>query len=675
MGVISAFLRRNKQIAELDKAHSFQVSEPNTERNPIHFPSVEEPLVSILISFHNSEMYTRKCLQSILKNLPKNTFEILLIDINSSEAVDFTNITGVTLIQNPALHDFVQATNQGIHQARGEYIYLLNSSTIVREGFLDELLHVFETNNDVGAVGSMLLDSTGKLYAAGTAVLKNAKITPIKGVKSYFPQVNYTYKVDYCSAHSLLFKKKDIHGDLNLLDDAFSLSSFADADLCFRLKYNQGRSTYYTPFSKVVCYTKNTSNENVSHSVRNKSFSKNLELFKQKWKRQIEAIKSTSIHHRILDFYDGRPMIFFNDQVPQYDNNSGELRLTEIIKAYKELNYHVTLVTLDNTIYNAYNAYFQKLGIAVLYINRRHSNISDYFKTVNYVNPIIWMHSATTFNRFYETARKIFKTFSLIFDMVDIHHLRYKRELELFPRDLGIQQAYETYLEIETRASLLADIVIPISDQEKQYMQSFSPEEKMLVISNVHYPKVNVQETPKFEDRTGLLFIGSRHTPNIDAINYMIDEIMPIIWKTDNTIKLHIVGNVAQCFSEDRKSISNVIFHGFVPEVSSYFLKHRVMVAPLRYGAGVKGKIGQALEYHLPVVSSSIGAEGMHLVDGRHILVAENPEDFAKKTISLYTDEKIWKEIQENSISGLKPFSKEVLHEKIKQIEEILKYE
>lgn len=326
----------------------------------------------------------------------------------------------------------------------------------------------------------------------------------------------------------------------------------------------------------------------------------------------------------------------FNDQVPQYDNNSGELRLTEIIKAYKELNYHVTLVTLDNTIYNAYNAYFQKLGIAVLYINRRHSNISDYFKTVNYVNPIIWMHSATTFNRFYETARKIFKTFSLIFDMVDIHHLRYKRELELFPRDLGIQQAYETYLEIETRASLLADIVIPISDQEKQYMQSFSPEEKMLVISNVHYPKVNVQETPKFEDRTGLLFIGSRHTPNIDAINYMIDEIMPIIWKTDNTIKLHIVGNVAQCFSEDRKSISNVIFHGFVPEVSSYFLKHRVMVAPLRYGAGVKGKIGQALEYHLPVVSSSIGAEGMHLVDGRHILVAENPEDFAKKKPSRY---------------------------------------
>jgi len=147
---------------------------------------------------------------------------------------------------------------------------------------------------------------------------------------------------------------------------------------------------------------------------------------------------------------------------------------------------------------------------------------------------------------------------------------------------------------------------------------------------------------------------------------------MPRIWATNATMKLHIVGDVAQCFPPERKNLANVIFHGFVPEITSYFLQQRVMVAPLRYGAGVKGKIGQALEYHLPVVSSSIGTEGMYLVDGKHILVAETAEDFAIKTLSLYANETLWREIQANSSSGLTPFSKEELYKKINQIEEML---
>ncbi len=666
---IKAILERNRQVVKLNSNYSSRIPAPNGIKVPLHFPISDTPLVSIILAFHNHEAYTRQCLVSILQFLPKSSFEIILIDDHSTDAIDLSDITGVRLIQNKSKQGFIKSTNQGIQHAIGEYIYLLNATSLVQEGFLDELLSVFEEHTDVGAVGSKILNTKGKLLEAGSVFLKDAKLTHVAGKPSYYPEFNYCYQVDYCSARSLLFRKLSDNGMLNLFNEDFTASYFAEADLCYRLRHEQGKHIFYSPFSKIVHYQGVTKGFTSNLHIKEEAYERNFQTFKQKWSKELAAIKAHSIHHRILEFCTRGSIVFFNDQVPQYDNNSGELRLTEIMKAFKQLNYHVTLVTLENDINNSYNAYFQRLGIAVLYLHSRKSTIARYFKAMSYATPRIWMHSATTFNRFYKTARETFKKFDLIFDMVDIHHLRHKRASELFPEDKGISAEYHRYLKIETEASQLADIVIPISEQERDYMRSLCADEKMLVISNIHYAKINLEETPRFADREGLLFVGSLHTPNIDAINYLIDDIMPLIWHTDPSIKLHIVGNVAQCFPAERKSLPNVIFHGFVPEIRPYYLQHRIIVAPLRYGAGVKGKIGQALEYHVPVVSSEIGTEGMFLIDGKHILIAETPEDFAAKTLSLYSDETLWKALQANAISGLAPFSKEELYKKIKQME------
>lgn len=669
---IREFLAKKKLVDELKRSYSFKIPTPTAECLSISFATVDAPLVSILIPFHNNESYIRRCLQSVAKHEPKCSFEIVLINDGSTESIDLSDIKGLTIVINDRIVGFTKSVNQAIQEAQGTYIYLLNPAAIVYEGFLDELVAVFETNDKVGAVGSMLLHTNGSLQEAGTVFLKGGQLTQIAKVPTYYPEVNYIYPVDCCSGHSMLFHKKDDQGTLNLLDEQFTPTHFAEADLCFRLKYKQGKNIFYTPFSKVVVDQKISNNATSGYSVKGSLFKKYFETFKQKWTKELAAINAKSASQRILDFSDHPPIIFFHDRMPQHDNNSGELRLTEIMKAYKHLNYQVTLVTTANKIDNPYNEYYQRLGIAVVYAHSMKSDIARYFKEMGYAKPIVWMHSATTFARFHEIVRKTFHTYTLVFDMVDIHHLRHKRAMELFPEDKSAQEDYERYLKIETEASQIADIVIPISDQERQYMRTLCADEKMLVVSNIHYAKVELDDIPSFADREGLLFVGSLHTPNIDAINYLIDEIMPLIWATNATMKLHIVGDVAQCFPPERKNIANVIFHGFVPEITPYFLQQRVMVAPLRYGAGVKGKIGQALEYHLPVVSSSIGTEGMYLVDGKHILVAETAADFAAKTLSLYTNETLWKEIQANSSAGLTPFSKEELYKKIKQIEEQL---
>jgi glycosyltransferase involved in cell wall biosynthesis len=197
-------------------------------------------------------------------------------------------------------------------------------------------------------------------------------------------------------------------------------------------------------------------------------------------------------------------------------------------------------------------------------------------------------------------------------------------------------------------------------------MEKFCTANKMIVISNVHYPKVNIEQTPGFHQRSSLLFIGSKHLPNLDSVQFLHEDIMPRIWETNPDVELHVVGDVNTLLNISHPKIKLL---GHVPDITGYFLNSKLMVAPLRYGAGVKGKIGQAFEYYLPVVTSQIGAEGMKLVDGETVLLAETADEFAEKILLLYTDEVLWKKIQANSERGLRPFSRETLFDKIKLVE------
>jgi len=97
-----------------------------------------------------------------------------------------------------------------------------------------------------------------------------------------------------------------------------------------------------------------------------------------------------------------------------------------------------------------------------------------------------------------------------------------------------------------------------------------------------------------------------------------------------------------------------------------YFERCRVFVSPLRYGAGMKGKIGQSMAFGLPVVTTAVGAEGIGLVDGENALISDDPRTFAEAVIRLYTDELLWAKISEESLKHIeKNFSREAAYRKI----------
>lgn len=655
------FNNKRNYLKELKKRDTPPVCiDSNITADQINIPFFPEHVVSIIISCDDQPIQTLNCLASVSNNLPKIAFEIILINNSDNEYLEYTKIPNISILNFVKSADFLVNVNQGIKRAKGDFIYLLTSNTIVTSGFLDESLHVFNTRKDVGAVGSLFLNPNGTIQETELFFIKKG-IEKNNGIPTYSPQVNYTYKTDFCSYNGLLFRKFTDNNEINLFDEQYSAVYFKDKDLCFTLKYIQNKNIYLCPFSKIYHFQEDT------HSWQeNNLLLENRTIFNHKWHNMLEQTTAKLVQERIIELYDNKSIVVFHDRVPEFDNNSGELRLTEIIKAFVELDYHIILIVPKNRIDNPYNIYFQKLGICVYYDYTFSHDSTHFSRELGLQNPICWFSTGTTFEKRYQLTKSIWPQGKFIFDMVDIHHLRYLRALEQEPTNQHYKKEYQETLHAETFASKHADITVPISLQEASYMEStFSPK-KMAVISNVHYSKVNLNEVPSFEDRKDILFIGSQHHPNIDAVRFLADEIMPIVWQTNPSIKLNVVGNLNTLIQDINHP--NIKFHGYVPDITTYFYNNKLMVAPLRSGAGVKGKIGQAFEYFLPVITSKIGAEGMELVDNSNAILAESAEEFAVSILSLYTDKSLWMHLQSNSEKSLKPFSKEKLRTTLMEI-------
>ena len=171
------------------------------------------------------------------------------------------------------------------------------------------------------------------------------------------------------------------------------------------------------------------------------------------------------------------------------------------------------------------------------------------------------------------------------------------------------------------------------------------PGAKIDVVHNIHPLQTGGKS---FAERSGLLFIGNfNHRPNKDAVHYFVREIFPLLQRRIERLKIYVVGsNMPEEITAYNSESVAVL--GYVPDVDPLFHNSRVFVSPLRYGAGMKGKVGQSLSYGLPVVTTAIGAEGLGLRHNHTAVIAKEPEEFAEAVYRVYTDETLWQTLAEN---------------------------
>lgn len=388
----------------------------------------------------------------------------------------------------------------------------------------------------------------------------------------------------------------------------------------------------------------------------------------KKYFRRKEKLKDLQTPDIVnISLYDSlkKTILFVSRDFPTHDKDSGSNRLKELILIYKGLDYNCILFAPHMFEDNTYVKFYEQHNIIVFVENNRYKNIYDFlssFKNIDYV----WFNGPLALHLFYKKMKSISPRTQYIYDMVDIHFLRFKRAIEIEPNRISLKKNYKHFFRLETVIAPELDYIVAISDKEKEIMSQYADRNKIITISNIHYPKIDISERKSFRESEGIVFIGSIHEPNIDAVKFLYEKIMPIVWKTNPELEVSVIGNVADKL--EIKQYPKFKFLGFVESIEEHFMNSRIMVAPLRFGAGVKGKIGQAFEYFLPVITTDIGAEGMKLTGQKNVLIANDENSFAEAILRLNSDEKLWNTLSEHSIDSLKPFSIEAVSSTLKEI-------
>ncbi len=246
----------------------------------------------------------------------------------------------------------------------------------------------------------------------------------------------------------------------------------------------------------------------------------------------------------------------------------------------------------------------------------------------------------------------------ILFDTVDLHFLRLRREAALGNGQGLSPEALDAIERRELAVIDAADATFVVSETECTLLSQRRPDAEIKVLSNIHVP---VDDSPGPDGRADMLFVGGMsHAPNLDAVRWFCGDVLPRIRQRLPDAGLHIVGEISEAVRAEFSSQPGVTMHGRIAHLQPLLDSCRLSVAPLRFGAGVKGKVNSAMSHGLPVVATSVAAEGMHLADGRDVLIADDGQSFADACIRLFTDDALWRQLSEGGRENIRRhFSRE----------------
>ncbi|WOB70400.1 glycosyltransferase [Microcystis aeruginosa] len=629
------------------------------EPRPLEIASSDDPLVSIIIPAYNQFAYTFNCLESLSVNLSSDlAYEIIIVnDASTDDTLEqlATLVKGIKVLTNAENSGFIRSCNYGASQAKGQYLYFLNNDTRILENCLESLLKLIVNNPQVGAVGSKLIYANSKQQEAGGIIWNSADGWNYGRLDSPDePEYNYVRPVDYCSGASLLVPT-ELFKQLGGFSQDFIPAYYEDTDLCFAIR-ELGYQVLYQPQSNVIHYEGITSGTDLSSGIKQYQVI-NQTKFREKWSKVLTKHLDNDANNvpKAARRLQGNPTILVIDSyVPLYDRESGCVRLLNILKLLLNLGYSVIFFPDNGYPEQPYTSVLQQLGIEVIYGTPQRYNLEE--KLIKYLPLIdgVWLCRPELCDKYMDLIRLKTKV-PIIYDTIDLHFLRLKRQKDyLDPSYQNTSWSWETYQKLELNYANQAEATVVVTEDEKQILSSLGVK-NVWVIPNIH-EEISLSEKVAFDQRSGLVFIGSyNHPPNIDAVKWLCLEIMPLVWASRPDITVNLLGSNLKDEVKELAS-DQVVVTGYVPEVEPYFQKNRIFVAPLRFGAGMKGKIGQSLSLGLPTITTRIGAEGMGLIDHQDVLIADTAEEFAQAVIELYDNRELWQKLADNSLETIKRY-------------------
>ena len=631
---------------------------------PLELPTSATPRVSVIVPVHGRIEITRRCLVALCLAPTTVPFELIVVDDGSpdgtAEALD-TEVRGLTVVRHDYARGFNQACHSGVAAARGEVVVLLNNDTEPCARWLEELLDPFDRWPDTGMSGAQLVFPDGRLQEAGGIVWGNGEPWNYgRGRNPYAPEVAYSRQCDYVSGAALAIRR-ELWNRIGGFSPEFSPAYFEDTDLAFKVR-EAGFSVRYAPLARVIHHEgmSNGTDADLLEADEANQGIKRFQLehaprFRRKWAEafqpsgdpshdQAELIKDRGIVGRAL-FIDHAP--------PRPDRDAGSHAALVEMELVQNLGWKVTFLPCNLAWLGGYSEALQRRGIESIHAPF-YLSVEQFLRDRGFEFDLIYLTRYVTVRDQLAAIRRHAPRARLLFCNADLHYLRELRQLRALNLNgealaQALRQMEDTRQE-ELQVITSVDLTLTYSEVEQAVIEV---ESRGRALTTLAPWVVETAAAPApLSGRSGLAFLGSYgHPPNVDAVTSFLAEVWPLLHEHHPSLQLHLYGSGLG--EELRRSWGDqpgVVVQGWVADTATVYDSHRALIAPLRAGAGIKGKVVGALARGVPQVLSPIAAEATGLRDGQEVLLAATPHDWLRQVSRLLEDDALWQAVSQAAL-------------------------
>lgn len=612
-----------------------KISNNVNDYEQLKMPQYKDIEISIVIPVHNQFAYTYACLQSIITNTLKVRYEVIIADDFSTDMTTGIAeiVEGIKVVRSPENLFFLRNCNYAAQYAVGKYIVFLNNDTQVCYNWLYPLSQLLDTDKTIGLVGSKLLFPDGTVQEAGGLIFKDGSAANYgRGKNPRLAELNYVREADYISGASIMIRR-ELWDKISGFDDRFAPAYCEDSDLAFEVR-KRGYRVVYQPASEVIHFEGVSNGRDITEGIKRYQQMNSLRLA-AKW-ASVLGNQNNNCEEEIFAAKDRKQkrktVLFISWIIPTYDRDAGSKTIMNYLKLFLKYGYIVKFWTMSDDMIQPYTLELQQMGIEVLIGKLQNSRMNAWIlahqKDIDYA-----------FIQYPQVGDEVIDLLKITSIKIryyghDLHYLRLRREYELTKDEVCLQQS-DLFYEKEKRIIREAEWVYYPSDVEIDIVKEEFGKEKARQMSPYIYDGADdARYDPK--DRGGLMFIGGTHEPNKDAVLWFLTEIYPDIYR-ERKIPFYLIGaDYSWIVSGSAAGVVNM-GHVSEDELTELYHKVRMVVVPLRYGAGIKGKVVDAMYHKVPIVSTSVGIEG--IPDARTcVKVADDAGAFKEGVINLYDD-------------------------------------
>ena len=582
---------------------------------PVRVSNGADPLVTIVV-IGETLRGTRNTLGAIARTAQGISYEVLLVaDPTEQGIVDYARACeGLRIVACGG--SYTEHLNAGAAAATGTYVAFVASGVVPTGEWLANLLAPLLADARIALSGAQLRSRDRRLLHAGGATDGDGSLVDVgTGDEPGLHQYAYLRDAEFVTPRFMLVRADALRAAGGFpepfADEHRSAAGFA------RSLRSIGERVVYQPTA--IAYDGDAIVAAAPHAAQSDLAARRLQ--------------------------GERRVLIVDTHVPFTDRDAGSRRIAALARLMRALQYDVLFLPDDGIAHEPYAAGLRACGIDVLE-NRDGGRAA--LAELSLPIDVAWVCRPELYER-YAALLPASTGCKRIYDTVDLHHLREQRETAV----TGRTTAWERTRDAEISYALEADRTIVCTPEEQSTLREYGIEAFVVPVVEA----IRTTEPPPFQGRRDALFLGNyKHPPNVDAARYLCESVMPLLWVVDPNIELTLAGSEPTPEVLQLRS-PRIRVTGYVADVTPLFDRARVFLAPLRYGAGMKGKIVQSLAMGLPTVTTSTGNEGTGFRDGYDILVADDAAAFSERALEAYRDELLWNRLATEGRASAARFS------------------